>query len=226
MDPWSRKIPHAMGELSLGARTTEAFVMCCAYSVVSNSLRPRGLWPARLLCQLGFSRQECWSGLPCSPPGDLSNSGIKPRSPALQVDTLSSDHQGNLPNIRVFSNESALHIKWPQYWGFSISPSNEYSGLIYFRIDWTDLLAVQGTLKSLPQHDSLKASAPWCSAFFMVKTSSPYMTTGKPIAFTIWTFVSKVMSLLLSMMCRFVIAFLPRSKRLLISWLQSPSPQF
>ena len=173
-----------------------------------------------------FSRLEYWSGQPFPSAGDLPTPGIKPRSPALQVDTLSSDHQGNLPNIRVFSNESALHIKWPQYWGFSISPSNEYSGLIDFRIDWTDLLTVQGTLKSLPQHDSLKASAPWCSAFFMVKTSSPYMTTGKPIAFTIWTFVSKVMSLLLSMMCRFVIAFLPRSKRLLISWLQSPSPQF
>ena len=118
------------------------------------------------------------------------------------------------PSIRVFSNESALCIRWPKYWSFSfsISPSNEYSGLISFRIDWFDLLAVQQTLKCLLQHHNLKASILWCSAFFMVQLSHPYMTTGKIIAWTIQTFVSKVMSLLFNMLSRFVIVFLPRSK--------------
>ena len=125
------------------------------------------------------------------------------------------------PSIRVFSNKSALHIRWPKYWSFSISPSNEYSGLISFRIDWFDL-AVQGTLKSLLQHHSSKASVLRCSAFFMVQLSHPYLTPGKTVALTIRTFVNKVMSLLFSTLSRFVIAFLPRSKRLLISWLQSP----
>ena len=125
------------------------------------------------------------------------------------------------PNIRVFSNGSVLQIRWPKYWSFSftISPSNEYSGLISFRIDWFDLLAVQRTLKSLLQHHSLKASILWCSAFFIVQLLHPYMTTGKTIALTKQTFVGKIVSLLF----RFVITFLPRSKRLLISWLQSPS---
>ena len=129
------------------------------------------------------------------------------------------------PSNRVFSNESLLLIKWLKYWSFSfsISPSNEYSGLISFRMDWLDLLAIQGTLKSLLQHHSLKASVLRRSAFFIVQLSHPYMTTEKTIALTIWTFVSKVMYLLLNMLSRFVIAFLPRSKRLLISWLQSPS---
>ena len=128
------------------------------------------------------------------------------------------------PSIRVVSNESVLCIRWPKYWSFSfnISPSSEYSGLIAFRIDWFDLLEVQGTLKSLLQHHSSKASIHQCSAFFMVQLSHPYMTTGKTIALTGWTFVGKVMSLLFNMLSRFVIAFLPRSKRLLISWLQSP----
>ena len=128
-----------------------------------------------------------------------------------------------LPNIRVFSNDSALLITWPKYWSFSfnISPSKEYSVLISFRIDWFDLLAVQGTLKSLLQHHSSKASILQHSAFFMVQLSHPYMTTGKTIALTIWTFVGKVISLLFNMLSRFVIAFLPRSKCLLISWLQS-----
>src|SRR5574340_58839 len=126
------------------------------------------------------------------------------------------------PSIRVFSKESALHIRWPNYWSFSISPSNEYSGLISFMIDWSDLLAVQGTLKSL-QHHSSKASILWHSAFFIVQLSHTYMTTGKNIALTRWTFVGKVMSLLFNMLSRLVIAFLPRRKRLLISWLQSPS---
>ena len=129
------------------------------------------------------------------------------------------------PNIRVFSNESVLPIRWPKYWSFSfnISPFNEYSGLISFRMDWLDLLAVQGTLKSLLQHHSSKASVLRCSAFFIVQLSHSYMTTGKTIALNRWTFVGKVMSLLFNMPSRLVIAFLPRSKHLLISWLQSPS---
>jgi len=122
------------------------------------------------------------------------------------------------PTIRVFSNESALSIRWPKYWSFSfsISPSNEYSGLISFRIDWFDLLAAQGTLKSLFQHHSSKESIFWPSAFFVVQLSHPYMTTGKTIALIRWTFVSKVMSLLFNMLSRFVIAFLQGSKYLLI----------
>ena len=129
------------------------------------------------------------------------------------------------PRIRVFSNESSLCIRWPEYWSFSfsISPSRKYSGLISFHIDWFDLLTLQGTLKSLLQHHSLKASILWLSAFFMVQLSHPYMTTGKTIALARQTFVSKVISLLINMLSRFVIAFLPRSKRLLISWLQSAS---
>ena len=129
------------------------------------------------------------------------------------------------PSIRVSSNESVLHIKWPKYWtfGVSISPSNEYSGLISFRMDWLDLLAVQGTLKSLLQHHRSKASILWCSAFFMVQFSHPFMTTGKVIALTRWTLVGKVLSLLFNILSRLVITFLPRSKHLLISWLQSPS---
>ena len=129
------------------------------------------------------------------------------------------------PSIRVFSNESALHIRWPKYWSFSfsISPSNEHPGLISFRMDWLDFFAVQGTLKSLLQHHSSKASILGCSAFFTVQLSQPYMTTGETIALTRWTFVGKVVSLLFNMLSRLVITFLPRSKRLLISWLQSPS---
>ena len=118
------------------------------------------------------------------------------------------------PSIRVFSNESVLHISWPKYWSFSfsISPSNEYSGLISFRMDWFDLLSVQGTLKNLLQHHSSKASILQCSAFFIVQLSHPYMTTGKTVALTRWTFVSKVMSLLFNMLSRLVITFLPWSK--------------
>ena len=127
------------------------------------------------------------------------------------------------PSMRVFSNESALHIRWPKYWSFSISPSNEYSGLISFRMDWLNLLAVQGTLKSLLQHHISKASILLCSSFFIVQLSHPYMTTGKSIALTRWAFVGKVMSLFFNKLSRLVIAFLPRSKCLLISWLQSTS---
>ena len=129
------------------------------------------------------------------------------------------------PSIRLFSSESVLHMRWPMYWSFSFSgsPSNGYSGLISFRMDWLDLLAVQGNLRSLLQHHSSKASSLWCSAFFIVQISHPYMTTGKTIALTRWTFVGKVMSLLFNMLSRLVITFLLRSKRLLISWLESPS---
>ena len=138
-----------------------------------------------------------------------------PSPPAFNL----SQHQG-------LSNESVLHIRWPKYWrfSFSISPSNEYSGLISFRVDWLDLLAVQGTLKSLLQHHSSKASILQLSAFFIVQLSHPYMTTGKTIALTRWTFVGRVMSLVFNILSWLVIiAFLPRSKHLLISWLQSPS---
>ena len=144
---------------------------------------------------------------------------------AIASHPLSSPSPPAFSLSRVFSNESALRIRWPKYWSFScsISPSNEYSGLISFRIDWFDLLAVQGTLKSLLQHHSLKTSILWCSAFFMVQLSHPYITTGKTIALTIRTFVGKVMSPLFNTLSRFVINFLPRSKRLLISCLESPS---
>ena len=129
------------------------------------------------------------------------------------------------PSIRVFSNESALLIRWPKYWSFSfsISPSNEHPGLISFRMDWLDLLAVQGTLKSLLQHHSSKASILWHSALSIVQLSHPYTTTGKTIVLTRQTFVGKIMPLLLNMLSRLIITFLPRSKRLLILWLQSPS---
>ena len=129
------------------------------------------------------------------------------------------------PSIRVFSDESVVRIRWPKYWSFSfsISPSNEYSGLISFRMDWLDLFTVQGILKSLLQHHSSKASILQHSAFFIVQLSHPYMATGKTIALAGWTFVGTVMSLLFNMLSRLVITFLPRSKHLLISWLQSPS---
>ena len=129
------------------------------------------------------------------------------------------------PSISVFSNESTLCMKWPKYWSFSFSiiPSKEHPGLFSYRMDWLGLLAVQGTLQSLLQHHSSKASILRCSAFFTVQLSHPYMTTGKTIALTRWTFVGKVMSLFLNMLSRMVITFLPRSKHLLISWLQSPS---
>ena len=146
---------------------------------------------------------------------------IQPSHPLLSPSPLASI----FPSIMVFSNESALHIRWTKYWSFSfsISPFDEYSELISFRMDWLDLFAVQGTLKSLLQHHSSKASVLRCSAFFMVKLSYPYMTTGKTIALNRQTFVGKTMSLLFNMLSRLVIAFLLRSKCLLISWLQSPS---
>uniref|UniRef100_A0AC11E3N6 Uncharacterized protein n=1 Tax=Ovis aries TaxID=9940 RepID=A0AC11E3N6_SHEEP len=146
---------------------------------------------------------------------------IQPSHPLLS----SSPPAPTPPCIRVFSNESTLCMRWPKYWSFSfsVSPSKEHPGLISFRMDWLDLLAVQGTLKSLLQHHSSKASILWCSAFFTVQLSHPYTTTGKTIALTRWTFVGKVMSLLFNMLSRLVITFLTKSKRFLISWLQSPS---
>ena len=177
---------------------------------MSISLRPHGLQHTRAPC-------------PSPTPGAYSNSchpvgdAIQPSHPLL----FPSPPSTVIPSIRVFSNESVLCIRWPKYWSFSfnISPSNELSGLISFRMDWLDLLALQGILKSLLQHHSSKASILQHSAFSIVQISHPYMTTGKTIALTRWTFVGKVMSLLFNMLSRSVTAFLPRSRRLLISWL-------
>ena len=183
-----------------------------SYSVMSNSWRPHGLQHTRLPSPLP-TPGSCSDSFPSSwwyyP---TTSSSVVPFS-CLQSFPASG------------SNESALRIRWPKYWSFSfnISPSNEYSGLISFRMDWLDLLAVHGTLKSLLQHHSSKASILWRSAFFMVQLSHPYMTTGKIIALTVWTLVGKVMSLHFNMLSRLVIAFLLRSKHLLISRLQSPS---
>ena len=163
-------------------------------------------------------------------PFTVSQSWLKHKSMMMPSNHLMLCHPLLLPpsifpNIRVFSSELALHIRWPKYWSFSfsISPSNEHPELISFRMDWLDLPAVQGSLKSLLQHHSSKASILQCSAVFIVQLSHPYMTTGKTIALTIQTFVGKVMSLLFNTLSRFVIAFLPRNKCLLILWLQSPS---
>ena len=179
---------------------------------MSDSLRPHGLQHARPPCPLltprvySNSRPLSWW---CHP---TISSSVIPFSSCLQ-------------SFPVFSIESVPHIRWPKCWSFSfsISPSNEYSGLISFRMDWLDLLAVQRTLKSLLQHHSSKASVLWQSAFIIVQSSQSYMTTGKTIALTSQTFVSKVMSLLFNMFSRLFITFLPRSQRLLTSWLQSPS---
>ena len=170
----------------------------------------------------------------CSTPGCITNSQSLLKLTSIKS-VMSSNHlilcrplllpPSNFPTIMVFSNESVLLIRWPKDWSFtfSISPSNEYSGLISFRMDWLDLLAVQGTLKSFLQHHSSKALIVWCSAFFTVQLSHPYMTTGKTIALTRWTFVGKVMSLLFNVLSRFAIAFFPRSNNLLIAWLWSLS---
>ena len=184
-------------------------------SVVFDYLRPHELQHARPPCPSPTSEvhpKSCPLNWWCHP--IISSSVI----PILLLPSI-------FPSIRVFSNEPALRIRWPEYWSFSfnISPSNEYLGLIFFRMDWLDLLAVQGILKSLLQHHSSKASILRCSAFFIVQLSHLYMTTRKTIALTRRNFVDKVMSLLFNMLSRLVITFLPRSKRLLISWLQSPS---
>ena len=178
---------------------------------MSSSLQPYGVQPARLTCSSHLFKL-------------MSNELVMPSNhlilwcPFLLLPSIS-------PSIRVFSSELAFYIRWPKYWSFSFSfsPSKELSRLISFRIHWFDLLAVQGTLKILLQHYNLKASFLQCSAFFMVQLSHLYMTTGKTIALTIWAFVGKVISLLFNILYRFVKAFLPRSKHLLISWLQSPS---
>ena len=182
-------------------------------SVMYDSLQPHGLQHARLPCPSPTS-EACSNSCPLS---RWCHPAISSCCPLLLLPSI-------FPSIRVFSNESALRIRWPKYWSFSfnISRFNEYSGLISFRIDWFDLPAVRGTLKSLLQHHSSKASILWCSAFFIVQLSYPYITTEKAIALTKWTFVGKVMSQFFNMLSRFVIAFLPRSKPLLISWLQSP----
>ena len=179
---------------------------------VSDSLWPHGL-------------QHWRRPYPSPIPGACSNSWSQWCHSTISSSVVPFSCLQSFPCIRVFSNESVLHIRWPKYWSFSfsISPSNEYSGLITFRIDGLDLLAVQGTLKSLLQHHTSKASILWCSDFFIVQLPHPYMTTGKTIALTRWTFVGKVMSLLFNMLSRLFIAFLPRSKCLLISWVQSPS---
>ena len=187
-----------------------------SHSVMSNSLQPHELQYAR-------------------PPFPSSTPGVHPNSCPLSRrchPTISSSvvpfsfrPQSFPVSVRVFPNESTLRIRWPKYWSFSfnISPSNEHPGLISFRMDWLDLLAIQGSLKSLLQHHSSKASILRHSAFFTVQLSHPYMTTGKTIALTRWTFVDKVMSLLFNMLSRLVITVLPGSKCLLILWLQSPS---
>ena len=186
---------------------------CCNCSVVPSSLRPHGLQHSRLPCP-SSSPRACSNSCPLS---QWCHPTILSCHPLLLLPSI-------FPNIRVFSNESALCIQWPKYWSFnfSISPSKEYSGLTSFKIDWFDLLTVQGTLKSLLQHHSSKALILYHSAF-IVQLSHLYMPTGKTIALTRWTFIGKVISLLFNTLSRFVIAFLPRSKHLLISRLQSPS---
>ena len=180
---------------------------------MSDSLQPHELQHARHPCPSptsGVHSNSCPSSWWCHPA--ISSCYLLLLLPSIP------------PSIRLFSNESTFWMRWPKYWSFSfnISLSNEHPGLISFRMDWLDLLSVQGTLKSLLQCHSSKASILQCSAFFTVQLSHPYMTTGKTIALTRQTFVGKVMSLLLNMLSRLVITFLPRSKRLLISWLQSP----
>ena len=182
---------------------------------MSNSLWPHGLQDARLPCPSlipGVYSNSCTLNQWCHP---TILSSVVPFSSHLPI----------VPSIRVFTNESVLCIKFPKYWSFSftISSSNEHSGLIYFRMDWLDLLAVQGTLKRILQHHRSKASILWHSAFSRVQLSHPYMTTGKTLALTRWTFFGKIMSLLFNILSRLVIAFLPRNKCLLILWLQSPS---
>ena len=181
---------------------------------MSDSLRPHGLQHSRPPCPSPTPRVY----LNSYPESVLPSNHLIFYRPLLLPPSI-------FPSIRVFSNESVLHIRWPKDWifSFSISSSNEYSGLISFRIDWSDLLVIRGTLKSLLQHHSSKASILWHSAFFIVQLSHPYMTTGKIIALTRQTFVGKVMSVLYNRLSRLVITFLPRSKHLLISWLWSPS---
>ena len=197
-----------------------------------DSLRPHGLQPTT-----GFSSKSTGVGCHCLlRQASLSITNSQSLLKLMSTESVMPSNHLNFchplllppltfPSIRVFSNESVVPIRWPKNWSFSfnISPSNEHPGLISFRMDWVDLLAVQGTLKSLLQYHRSKASILQCSAFFIVQLSHSYMTTGKTIAFTRQTFVGKVMSLLFNMLSRLAITFLPRSKHLLISWLQSPS---
>ena len=180
-----------------------------SHSVVSNSLQPHEFTAHQASLSITNSRSS--PKLTCIE-SVMPSSHLILCHPLLLLPPIP-------PSIRVFSNESILHMRWPKYWSFSlsISPSNEHPGLISFRMDWLDLLAVQGTLKSLLQHHSSKASVLQCSAFFTVQLSHPYVTSGKTMALTRWTFVGKVMSLLLNILSRLVITFLPRSKPLLIS---------
>ena len=184
---------------------------------MSDSLWPQGLQHTRFPC-------------PSPTPGACSNSCLLSQwcHPTISSSIIPFSFCLHFPSIRVFSNELVLRITWPKYWSFSfsISPSNEYSGLTSFKTDWFEIFAVQGTLKSLPQHHSSNASILRHSAFFIVQLAHPYMTTGKTIALTKLTLVGKVMSLLLNMLSRLVITFLPRIKHLLISWLQSPLQWF
>ena len=184
--------------------------------------------------QFSSVTQSCstlFNSMDCSPPGLPVHHQLPEFTQLMSIKSvMPSNHlilchplllpPSIIPSIRAFSNESALRIRWPKYWSFSYSiiPYKEYPGLISFRMDWLDLLAVQGTLKSLLQYHSSKASTLQCSAFFMVQLSHPYVTTGKTIALTIQTFVSKVMSLLFNMLSMFVILFIPRNKHVLISW--------
>ena len=182
-----------------------------SHSVVSDSAIP---WTAACQASLSITNSQ-------SLPKFMSIESVMPSNHLIFCRPLLLLTSSVFPSIRVFSNESTLRIKWPKYWSFSfnISPSNEHPGLISFRMDWLDLLAVQGTLKSLLQHHSSKAPILLCSVFFIVQLSHPYMTTGETIALTRLTFVGKVMSLLFNMQSRLVVTFLPRSKHLLISWL-------
>ena len=202
-------------EVSQPSNRTPISSVQFSHSVVSNSLRSHELQHAKASLSITISRSS------------LKLTSIESMMPFSHL-ILCRPHfllPPIPPSIRVFSSESTLRTSWPKYWSFSFSiiPSKEYPGLISFRMGWLDLLAVQGTLKSLLQHHSSKASILQCSAFFTVHLSHPYMTAGNTIALTRRTFEGKVMSLLLNMLCRLIITFLPRSKRLLISWLQSPS---
>ena len=204
---------------SLGGRGVWGRISQFSRSIVSNSATP---WTAA--CQASLSNTNFWSLLKCMGLKCMSIKSVMPSNhlilccPLLLLPSI-------FPSIRVFQISQLFHIRWLKYWSFSfnISPSNEYSGLISFRVDWFDLLAVQGTLKSLLQHHSSKASILWRSAFFRVQRSHPYMNTGETMALIRRTFVGKVTFLLFNKLSRLVITFLPRSKRLLISWLQSPS---
>ena len=206
-------------------------------------LKERQGWPRGVVSSVAQSCPTLCDPMDCSMPGFRVLNNFRSLLKLMSIEAVMPSNYLILcrplfllpsifPSIRIFPNESFLPIWWPKYWSFSfsISPSNEYSGLISwispeysFRIDWLDLLAVQGTLKSLLQHHSSKASILQCSAFFMVQLLQSYVTTGKIIALTRWTFVGKVMSLLCNMLSRLVIGFLLRSRRLLISWLHSPS---